>query len=454
MSFVSRLKQETTGDRNARYVFLGNFEVETDWAQGEPRLPGAGVNFTAATVNRMEEMGVFLAEPGDILVLKQPLDPGYRAYLDRLGVPRATVLCPENSDPVRRITDDVLASPDLLAELRSLADGRTFLMPVGVSDRVQDVADRTGLPIAGSDSAACKTVNSKIFSRRLVERTGLLPVPGQCCDTYAELSDALGRRLATGERVVVKEAFGVSGRGMVVLDGQGFANAFARMVVRRGGETRADMVVETWIDKAEDLNYQFIVTVDGGVHFETVKGAVTKSGVHRGHRFPVRLPEGTRIAIRRAAELIGRELHRHGYHGMVGVDAMLAKDGTLYPCLEINARLNMANYQSAIADLCVPDGSYAQACSLDVTLAAPVTFADLVAPLSDLLLDTGPSPRRGVLVTNFATVNASHDTTDGPFRGRLGAMCVAPTATEAEELYRELSERLGARPLEATEVYR
>ncbi len=71
-----RLKSALTGDPAARFVYVNNFEVERCWGQGEPRLPGTGLSFSAATVNRIEEVGVLLADEDDAVVLKARRTPG------------------------------------------------------------------------------------------------------------------------------------------------------------------------------------------------------------------------------------------------------------------------------------------------------------------------------------------------------------------------------------------
>jgi hypothetical protein len=439
VTFSRRLKQALVGDTDARLVYLSNFEVEREWASGTPRLPGTGVTFTAATVNRMEEMGVFLADDEDVVLLKEPLDRGYHSYLNRLVGVAGHVLTPENSEPARRVTVDVLSSPGLLAQLRGLADGRTHLVPLGVSEDEELLARRTGLPLAAPSAAICKTVNSKVFGRSLVERTGLLPVPGASCAQVDEIAAAVARLLRPGGQVVIKEALGVSGRGMVVVDSAERAERFLRLMARKAGHV--DVVVEEWIDKVEDLNYQFVLTRDGRVEFQTVKAAVVKSGVHRGHRFPVNLPAAVLGEIHRAAELIGKDLAGHGYFGTVGVDAMLTGDGVLYPCLEINARFNMATYQNCIADRALPPDASAEAGYVDLRLAAPISFAELTAPVADLML--APGGTRGVVITNFATVNA--ESFGGkPFRGRLGVLCADRTAAGASALRAELTGRLAS----------
>jgi hypothetical protein len=433
------LKTDLTGDPNARFVFVNNFEVERSWAVGEPKLPGAGIAFAGATVNRMEEMGVLLAGPDDVVVLKAAMDPDFAGYLNRLGAAAGTTVWAENSDPARMVTEDALVSPALLDQLRALADGRTYLMPLGISAAEEALAKETGLPLAGTTAQICKSVNGKIFSHRLVAATGLTAVPGQVCTTVGELRGALTERLALGGRVVVKESLGVSGRGMVVVSDERGAARLLRLIERRGADAPANLVVESWIEHAQDLNYQFVVSRTGAVRFETVKAAVLRAGVHQGHRFPVDLPPAVMAELHDATDRIGAALFAEGCDGMVGVDAMLGSDGTLYPCLEINARFNMSTYQSRIAEQFIPDGAHAIAATFGLRLARTHTFDEVAAALGDLFFDD--SGRPGVLVNNFATLNAAA-TGDGAFHGRLYAICVAGSADEALAVRQEAELRL------------
>jgi D-alanine-D-alanine ligase-like ATP-grasp enzyme len=438
MNFVERLKKDLTGDEHARFVFVNNFEVERSWAVGEPKLPGAGIAFAGATVNRMEEMGALLADTGDVVVLKAPMDTEFTAYLDRLGAAAGTTLSAENSNPELMVTEDALNSPLLLEELRKLADGRTYLMPLGISAAEEELAKETGLPLAGTTAQTCKAVNGKIFSRQLVETIGIREVPGRIVRTVGELRPVLTELLALGGRVVVKESLGVSGRGMVVVADEKAANRLLRLIERRGLDAPANLVVETWIEHAQDLNYQFVVSRTGNVRFETVKAAVLRDGVHQGHRFPVELPPVAAAELQEAVQKIGQALHAEGFFGLVGVDAMLATDGTLYPCLEINARFNMSTYQSRIAERFIPDGAHAIAATFGLRPSRVHTFAEVSDALGELLLDEGRTT--GVLVNNFATLNAA--ATDGSFHGRLYAICVADSAEAALELRQEAEARL------------
>ncbi|MEJ2853343.1 MULTISPECIES: DUF3182 family protein [unclassified Saccharothrix] len=436
MSFEQRLKTALVGDAGARFVYLGNFEVERAWAKRAPKLPGAGISFANATVNRMEEMGVLLAGPDDVVLLKEAVDERYAAFLAGIDAAAGTALAVGHNDPERSVTEDALLSPETLARLRGLADGRTYLMPMGVSEAEEELSKATGLPLAGVPAAVCQAVNSKAWGRRLVERVGLRAIPGAVCASAAELADALAEHLVDGGRVVVKEPLGVSGRGMVVLDSRERADRLVRMLSRRS-EAALDLVVERWIDRAADLNYQFVVSRGGEVAFETVKRAVVEGGVHKGHEFPPALPDHVEPELRAAAELIGRELFAAGYYGVVGVDALLAEDGTLHPCLEINARFNMATYQSRVAERFIGPGKHAVAATFGLRLARQHTFDEVVAALGELSFGDG----RGVLVNAFATLNA-RATPGAEFPGRLYALCVADSAEAARELRADADARL------------
>ncbi|MFF8726199.1 ATP-grasp domain-containing protein [Streptomyces sp. NPDC015171] len=431
MTFTRRLKRALTGDPEARCVYLNNFEVERVWAQGEPGLPGSGFSFSGATVNRMEEVGVLHADVDDVVVLKAPVDEDYLAYLRSLDAARGERLVVEDNVPDRSVTQDVLASPRLLERLRGLADGRTYLAPLGISSDEERLSEVTGLPLAGPSAAVCRHVNGKIFSRELVDDTGLTRVPGSVCRTYGELEQAIAAHLGEGSRVVVKESLGVSGRGMVVLDSRRRADQLLRMLARRGEQAPVSLVVEEWIDKRSDLNYQFLVDRDGATWFETVKTALTKDGVHRGHRFPPKLRPDQVEELRSAATVIGKRLADEGYHGLVGADAMLGTDGTLYPCLEINARFNMATYQNRVAEALIGPAQHALAAVIQLRPTRRHSFSEVSRSLGALLYRSPGGT--GVLVNNHATLNAAV-TPGKKSAGRLYVICVADTPAGTEEL--------------------
>jgi D-alanine-D-alanine ligase-like ATP-grasp enzyme len=442
-AFLEGVKSACTGDPHTPFVLLGNFEVEEEWAKGETGLPTVGGGNSAAIVNRMDEFAMLLGGKGDHVVLKSAPDPGYRAYLEDLGLDLPEILVADCQEPANSVSVDALRSPRLLGELRALAGRGTHLLPHGMSGLEEQLCALTGLTPALPPAALVKSVNSKIYSRRVADDLGLPQARGWECETVEEFAAAAREArasLAAGRRVGVKDAFGVSGKGIVVVEDERRLDRLVRMVTRaaeRSGDHRVAVVVEEWADKAVDLNYHFTVARDGSVRFDFVKEAITDKGVHKGHRFPARITADHTAALTRCAALLGERLAADGFHGVVGVDAIVTGDGGLLPVLEINARNNMSTYQTRLQERFVGPGTLAMARQYELTLTAPVSFDRLRERLGGLLLS--PGAERGLLINNFATVNAAapreSDGTGGrPFNGRLYGLLMAGSEAELADL--------------------
>ncbi|MHC3455192.1 preATP grasp domain-containing protein [Streptomyces prasinus] len=436
--FLDGARRALTGSADTPLVLLGNFEVEDEWAKGESGLPALAGRGSAALVNRMDEFALLLAGPRDHVVLKSPPDPDHLEHLASLGIALPAVLVTDVQDPAHSVTVDALRSPRLLAALRELGRQGARLLPHGQSALEDELCALTGLASALPPSPLVKSVNSKIYSRRLAAELGLPLARGWECGTIGEFEAAAGEAarlcLEQGRRIGVKDAFGVSGKGIAVLDDSRRLHQLVRMVARgaaRRGDDRVSLVIEEWADKVTDLNYHFTVGLDGRVRFDFVKEALTENGVHKGHRFPARLPAEHTAAVTEAAARIGERLAADGFHGVVGVDAMVTRDRGLLPVLEINARNNMSTYQTSLQERFMRPGTVALARQYELSPASPVSFARLRDRLGDLLLD--PVTGRGLIVNNFATVNAAAATA-GPdgrrWNGRLYGLLLARSAAE------------------------
>lgn len=440
--FVTRLKVALTGATDTSLVYLGNFEVERDWAIGERSLPRVSTAVSEAVVNHMDEFALLLAGADDHVVLKTAPDPDYLAYLKGLGLELPTVHVPSTTDAQRSVTEDALGDPDLLTTLSELAGQGCRLVAHGVSTVEERLALATGLPLAAPDSSTCKSVNSKVYSRAVADLLGLRQPVGWGCATAEELAAAIREArtlVAAGRRVGIKEAFGVSGKGIAVIDDERRLDRLHRMILRGAEDDRISFVVEEWVAKAADLNYQFTVGRDGSVRFDFVKEAITDRNVHKGHRMPAVLPAGTLAQIREVAELLGGRLAADGYFGVVGVDAFVDPDGGLYPVVEINARHNMSTYQVPLQEKLVGPTQVALARHYPVSLNRPLPFGEVSRMLDGLMLACPGGT--GLVVNNFATVNAGAGS--GSFVGRLYGVVVADTTDELAAIDDRITERLG-----------
>ncbi|MFC8727750.1 preATP grasp domain-containing protein [Streptomyces bacillaris] len=446
LDFMGRLRTALTGSPDTPLVLLGNFEVEEEWARDEPGLPRVAFTAGSAVVHRMDAFTLLLAGKNDHVVLKAAPDPDHLGHLEELGLDLPRVHTVSGGDPGQTVTRDALADPALQETLRALGpDAR--IVPHGTSVREEELSGLTGLPLGTPPAALCKAVNSKVYSRAVAEATGLRQATGWSCGNLTELDAAFEEArflLRVGRRVVVKDAFGVSGKGISVLDDERRLDTLRRMIDRRAarsGDDRVVLVVEEWVDKTADLNYQFTLGRDGSVHFDFVKEAITEDGVHKGHRFPARLTTLQLDAVRHAVEVLGRRLAADGYFGVVGVDAMTDPQGGLYPVVEINARHNMSTYQTRLQERFLGPGSHALARHYPVRLRTPLTFGRLRTLLGELLFTGSGS---GLLVGNFATVNAAATEDGTPYEGRLHGLLIGDSPRSLERTDEAITARLAA----------
>lgn len=444
---TERTRSALTGSVTSRLILLGNFEVENEWAAGEAGLPRMAMTDSQLIVNRMDEFAVTLAGSDDTVLLKGAPDPDYLAYLAGLGLALPTIRAVTVSDPHRTVTQDVLADASLLAVLRDLASGGWGLWPHGVSSVEEQLAVRTGLPLAAAPAGVAKRVNGKTYSRTIANELGLRQPVGYACRTLDQFAAAVEEArtwLRAGRPVIVKDAYGVSGKGLFVARDVAALERLHRMVARNGkrsGRGAVGLVVEELIDKRADLNYQFTVDRGGEVAFDFVREAITERGVHMGHRIPAGTTAGQDAELRAAAAALGARLAADGYFGVVGVDALVGADGLLYPVIEINARNNMSTYQERLREAVIGTDRAALATHYPVRLRRALPFAALYDVLGDLLI--AGADGTGLLVNNFATVNAGAFRGE-PFEGRLYAMAVADTPEGAAALDRAVRSRLAA----------
>src|SRR2546430_292153 len=192
-------------------------------------------------VNRMDEFALLLAGAEDYVLVKAAPDADYLNFLTRLGIALPTVLAVGTNHPERTVTEDVLADPALIATLAGLGARGAALLPHGVSTDEERLAAACGLPLAAPSSMVCKAVNGKVYSRRLADKLGLRQPPGMACDSPAGWTEAVEWArpiIAAGGTVGVKDAYGVSGKGISVLRDERRLDPPAQVVAPAGRRPR------------------------------------------------------------------------------------------------------------------------------------------------------------------------------------------------------------------------
>ncbi|WP_424187012.1 hypothetical protein ACOBQX_04035 [Actinokineospora sp. G85] len=311
---------------------LGAFDAERRWRPAGlatlPSAPGAGADPVSAA---MDELLAVTCEPGDVLVTGSDVPPSWVDALAGAGVEFEHRVAPEGGSTVE---ERLLADPP--AELR----GRAFA-PYAVDSGTAGLVRALDLRPVPPDLGVVRAVSSKSWSNALVGELGLAGA-GVVVSSVPELV----REVAAldGAPVLVKDPFGVAGRGTLPIASPRVLRSVSRVLakqVERGA--RVEVLVQPRFDQVADFSAQFSVRAGGRVDWHGTR-LIDNSGFSYTGSRPLSPGLAARLAAlgyRAVMTEVGGALADAGYHGPVCVDSMLLRDGTLVPVLEVNPRMSM-----------------------------------------------------------------------------------------------------------------
>jgi Pre ATP-grasp domain/ATP-grasp domain len=430
------------------FLWLSNFEAERFWSSpSDVRLPQISQPEQVAIANRLEEMSLFIAESPDYVILREPSDPDYLEYLATdLGLRVPTILTPGSLEKETPISELVLSSSEFCARLSTLngTNGKVWLLPFAKTRLEEQIAETTGIAVLQPSASVCEKINSKIYSRRMSKHLGLKTIDGWECESLQDIENAFEdarENLSRGEKYVLKESMGVSGKGLFLVDGAAKVQHIRKLLKRKDkAGNRFSFVVEKWVDKLKDINYLIFISGSGEVRLLSIKEIATDGGVHMGHRFPADLSDHQLQTFEEAAQLIGQNLFRDGFVGIAGIDSIIDAEGEVYPLLEINARFNMSTFQVGIERLAAPNFK-AIAKYYPLSLTKRLDFLKLKNHIDSHLLKLG-GDGYGVIIQNFATVNVNYTDDGQPFPGRLYVLIIEKSFAQADLVDQQLTESL------------
>lgn len=304
-------------------------------------------------VNHVEEMNLFLTRKQDILILRTMPDAFYLNEMQTFGADIPTIICPDIQDETKSISQLVLEDARLIENIKKLVGGKekVIFVPYGVSTLEEQIAAKLELPMFGSPNEINKMVNNKVFSRQFAIEHDFRVSSGRVCNGFEELETAAKEALEKYGKIIIKEPCGASGKGLWVVETPAKLKS-TLLIIKRFFQDHMDgeWLVEEWCEKAADLNYQIYVGVNGEVEVFSIKEQKVNGTVYIGSVIPPAFSEEIMVECKDKGEIIGKELYKMGYRGILGVDAMILTNGELIPIIEINGRCTLSTYVSFITE--------------------------------------------------------------------------------------------------------
>lgn len=361
-------------------------------------MPVLGSPNATDLLGSMGELGIWLCTAEDAVLLEHELNPQYLRYLQDFGLFEGRVC--KVDDGVTDCNESSSANNKNADVASNSIDTTSALVPMGTTKRIEEIATRFNMPIGAPSTEVHARVNPKAFSHGLCNELGIRrPISAVVTDTAGLLKTG-GDILARTSRICVKESLGVSGKGIIKISDHKGLERYVRFLDRSVKEQTEPLVVEEWIDDGTDVNCQVLINERGVSSIVGLRSAQVDRGVHQGHEYPANIDRDQYEVIAEAGiSLADRLASRYGYYGIVGLDALVSKSRGVYPCLEINARLNMSTYQNRIIEQLIPQNQNASFYYINLPRDAPIEFSWIKNSLNGLLYL--PEATRGVIVMAY-----------------------------------------------------
>ncbi|MDK8189490.1 hypothetical protein QP794_05270 [Paenibacillus sp. UMB7766-LJ446] len=331
-------------------IVMGTFDPETRWRDlNLAKLPAMPDKDRESIVLCMDELLFPFCGPDDILYSRCKIDPGLYEYLNGLGFYFRSRHHFDLSDAERSLPE-----PDLFKQcMFSLAlDGQQReeilihnvkqLSPYAITADTEEYLHAAGLLGSLPDHETVKRVNSKFYSNRLLSRIG-----EKCYGTEVNSAlevQAVGNTLLNRGAYLLKDPFGVSGKGNMLIENEAMQRRIAEHLEkqeRRG--LHSQFLLEPLLRKETDFSSHWFIRESGETDFISVQRMLNQQQNYGGS---IRADEAMILLLRNAGyfdtmEKALRILSEDGYHGFVCFDSMILEGGDVVPIVEINARKSM-----------------------------------------------------------------------------------------------------------------
>jgi hypothetical protein len=413
-----------------------------------------------------------LVDPGlDIVyVTALPVAPEivdyYLSFLaDPEGARRRLSLVSAGDPEPRALSEKLLERPEMIDEICGVIRDRerAFVLPFNVTELEHRVAARLGISVYGPrpEHAA---LGSKSGSRKIARRAGVPVLPG--AENLFSL-DAVDRALRVlhtdkrdGHSAVVKLNNGFSGQGNAILDLANLDRPLDRSptifcaeeeswdTYRRKIEAEG-AIVEQLVRHpgATSPSVQLRIAPDGSIEIVSTHDQILggpDGQVYLGCRFPARAEY--RVEIQQHARRVAEILASEGVIGSFGIDFVVVPgDGGLEIYLsEINLRMGGTThpflmaagvtrgvYEESSGDLLVDGRPIHYVASDNIKSHRYVGLTPGV--VLDALDSSGPTfdphTKKGTTLHLLGALEGF---------GKLGALCIAETAEDADRMYSEV----------------
>ncbi len=349
------------GCEKVKCIWWMNIGAERIWEKSSKGIvPRVELNGTSGIIGGIEQLCFLFADSNDTVIMRNNSSSIVEACMDALGLekPEILLLAPSIIDINRSVSELICERNQLISLIQEYKKefDEVLLVPYAVTQTEEMISQITGCKLIGPPKEISQWINSKVNTRKLAQQAGL-PIPeGLVCRDVESIVFSLHElKKKYGTSVVVKDAYGASGKGLYIIDNQKSFDFFLEFLDRKKMHLKSselEVIVERWYKNSININYQIFVRDDGHIIYIPPKIQIMNQGVYIGSEYPARHYLNIRQMelLEDAAAVTGKKLWKEGYRGIAGIDAIISGSGDIYPLIEINGRFTLSTYISFIPD--------------------------------------------------------------------------------------------------------
>lgn len=330
-------------------LHMATFNAERFWRDSTmANLPSFKDKQADIIVEMMDETQfLFTKNPQDVVCTRYPMNVTHKNYLDGLGFKFISNELPVNFDDdvlpelSKNVAELLYQQPDNLYFDQLFSESSTF-SPYAVLPGTKELCMKYRLGTKLPELHTIAKVNSKLFSAKLAQSKSL-GAGSIITHTAAELKQTAFEMLKKGP-CLVKDAFGVSGKGNMLIEREHTLNHIYKYLLKQENEGKtAEFVIEPLLNRKSDFSCQFIIHPDGSYELIAVQEMLNNKFSFSGMRkislsFYQELDRGNYFDT---VAVVATSLYKEGYFGPVCLDSMVLVNNTIIPIIEINARKSM-----------------------------------------------------------------------------------------------------------------
>lgn len=325
---------------DVKQVHCGMFDSERFWRPDNlASMPSITDRAAKLIVDDMDELFFLYCAKNDVLLTKKKFNETLHQYLEALGYMFETVNFVDDSS----VSDNVFQYGQINKEDRKKLHGK-ILSTFAVIPFIDKIANNYGMSFEVPTTEVVQVVNSKLFSNNVMNQLELNNY-GVVVNS-AEMLEEHGSRLLALGSILVKDIYGVSGKGNLAINSSVILERVVNHYKKQVSVYKKEIVliIEPLLDKDKDFSCQFYIHRDGKFDFCSVQvlenaGFTYKRSMSADIEFMEFLERRRYFEVMESCSKI---LYQKGYYGDVCVDSMILNSGEIVPIVEINARKSMS----------------------------------------------------------------------------------------------------------------